>query len=128
VNLGPVIPSWVCESRRLKEKSAMNLECEAGPLPDRHGYRVTATDGERTIDFIIDEQIASQQLGFKSDGSVLLERHLRDRFPEIWRACHVAYAEAGAEPGSSYLRLPLTTGNFRDGHAASREETPILKA
>jgi hypothetical protein len=98
----------------------MNLECEAGPLPDRHGYRVTATDGDRTIDFIIDEQIASQQLGFKADGSVLLERHLRDRFPEIWRACRAAYAESGAAASTGYLRLPLTTGNFRDSHAESR--------
>lgn len=91
----------------------MTLECEADLLPDRLGYRLTATDGDRTIDFIISEELATHTLDFKDDGSVLLERHLRDRFPEIWEACRSAYKGAARDMERSYLRLPLTSENFR---------------
>jgi hypothetical protein len=97
----------------VREEMRMNLECETGLLPDRLGYRVTATDGYRTIDFIIDEEIAARQLDFNTDGSVLLERHLRDRFPDIWRACRAAYAEISSDQLREYLRLRLTTQDFQ---------------
>lgn len=99
----------------------MNLECETDLLPDRQGYRVTASDGDRTIDFIIDENVAMQQLDFDASGSVLLERHLRDRLPDIWRACRVAYAGLSADELQEYLRLRLTTRDF--GHRQSPPES-----
>lgn len=91
----------------------MNLECETDLLPDRQGYRVTASDGDRTIDFIIDEDVAIRQLDFDASGRVLLERHLRDRFPDIWRACRIAYAGLSSDELREYLRLRLTTGDFQ---------------
>jgi hypothetical protein len=91
----------------------MALECEADILPDRLGYRLTATDGYRTIDFIISEELATHALDFRGDGSILLERHLRDRLPEIWEACRTAYTDISGNLELDYLRLPLTTRNFR---------------
>jgi len=91
----------------------MDLECETGLLPDRLGFRVTATDGYRTIDFIIDEETAARHLDFNTDGSVLLGRHLHDRLPDIWRACRAAYAEIPSNQLREYLRLRLTTRNFQ---------------
>ncbi|TXH32862.1 MAG: hypothetical protein E6Q98_23890 [Rhodospirillaceae bacterium] len=91
----------------------MSLQSTGDLLIEPDGYYLRASDGERRVLFALPERVAIEALDFDVHSSELLERHLRDRMPEIWDACRNAYELAVGQQEDNNLRIMLTEEHFR---------------
>lgn len=95
----------------------MNLELLGRPVPDPRGFLLRATDADaadRSVVFILPEQVAMRALAFDVAGADLLERAVLDRLPEIWTACLHAYrSKAVQAPSDPAPSVTLAEEDFR---------------